>query len=192
MILAHEIGLHKSHVRSQLFEEWACEWKRLSTVMHKSGYCRAKRTYHRHEHSHVAHGREAHNEEMVGFILIILILLVKNKGLSKGRCTSSSDGKPSCICVLLECRRVAGRWQARDRAANSIKLTLTLLSVLICSVGALHLLAHVVNLERENREAVDCPCRRLGVETCVGEHIHVAVLLTEIRVNLLNEVGTVD
>ena len=63
--------------------------------------------------------------------------------------------------------------------------------MLIGSIGTLHLFLHVVNLQNQDREAVDGPCRTLGVQPGISLQGHLAVVLQEITVNLLHQVGTV-
>ena len=63
--------------------------------------------------------------------------------------------------------------------------------MLFRGIGALHLLSHVVDLEREDGEAVDGPRRTLGIDTCIGQRDNVAILVAQIAVYLLHEVGAV-
>ena len=69
--------------------------------------------------------------------------------------------------------------------------------MLLGCVIAQRLLLHVVDLQRQDAESVDSPCRTLGIEPCIGLDDDVAVFLAEIGINLLYEVsavlvGTVD
>ena len=58
-------------------------------------------------------------------------------------------------------------------------------------VGACGLFAHVINLQGQDGEAVDGPCRALGVEPCVGQRVHLGVFLAEVGVYLLHEISAV-
>ena len=56
---------------------------------------------------------------------------------------------------------------------------------------ALGLFLHVIDLERENAKTVDSPCRTLGIDSSIVEHLHILVEIEEIRVDLLNKIRTV-
>ena len=58
-------------------------------------------------------------------------------------------------------------------------------------VGAVHLLFHVVNLEAEDREAVDGPGRAFGIDCRIGQRLHLFVFIQEETVDQLYEVGAV-
>ena len=59
------------------------------------------------------------------------------------------------------------------------------------SLRTVYLLLHVINLEGENAQAVNSPCRTLGIDARIRLHLYVLISLTEVRVNLLHEVSTV-
>ena len=59
------------------------------------------------------------------------------------------------------------------------------------SVGALHLLLHVVNLQSQDAETVDGPGWTFGVDGSIVLTLHAVELGVEVTVNLLYQVGTV-
>ena len=63
--------------------------------------------------------------------------------------------------------------------------------MLLFGILSLHLFFHVVYLQGEYRQPVNCPCGTLSVESCIRQRFHLTVLLSEIRVNLLHKVGPV-
>ena len=72
-----------------------------------------------------------------------------------------------------------------------VELGLALGDVFRSCVLALHLLAHVVNLECEDGEAVNSPCRRLCVDGGVREHLDVSVVSAEVCVDVFHHVSAV-
>ncbi len=58
-------------------------------------------------------------------------------------------------------------------------------------VVARRLCLHVVNFERENRQAVKCPCRAFGVDGGVGQRAHVGKFRAEECVEFLHHVRAV-
>ena len=60
-----------------------------------------------------------------------------------------------------------------------------------CGLRAIDLLLHVVNLEGENTQTVNSPCRTFGIDASIRQNFHLRILLTEVGVDLLYEVGTV-
>ena len=74
---------------------------------------------------------------------------------------------------------------------QDVQLELATLAVVVGGIGALGLLAHVIDFQGKDAQAVDGPCRALGVDGGIGQRLHVAELLSEVGVNLLDEVGAV-
>ena len=72
-----------------------------------------------------------------------------------------------------------------------VELRLALCNVLGTGIGALCLLPHVVNLQGEDAQAIKGPSRALGIERGLGEHLHIAIELTEVGVDLLHQVRAV-
>ncbi len=63
---------------------------------------------HRNGHGYISESGEAHHQHIAGKFLFIF--WHKAQGWWPGRCTSSSAGTPSCICVRLRCLQAAYRW----------------------------------------------------------------------------------
>ena len=74
---------------------------------------------------------------------------------------------------------------------KNVELCLALCAVLVVDIGALHLLLHVVYLEREDGVAVDSPCGALGVDGRSLKWGDVLIQIEEIAVDELDKVGAV-
>lgn len=88
-------------------------------------------------------------------------------------------------------QRVDSSCQVALLLEEDIELGLALGAVLIAGVLTLGLLAHMVDLEREDAKAVDGPGGTLGIDGRIGQRLDVAVEREEVAVDALYEVGAV-
>ena len=61
----------------------------------------------------------------------------------------------------------------------------------VIDVRTLGLARHVVDLEREDRQAVDRPGRRLGVQTRIGRRTDLAVLVQQVGIDIFDHIRPV-
>ena len=83
------------------------------------------------------------------------------------------------------CRKVGTLFQ------QDVELGAALFTMLFGGVGAIHFLLHMVDFQGQNGESVYGPSRAFGIDAGIGQSHHLFVLVEEIAVDKLHQVGAV-
>ena len=86
---------------------------------------------------------------------------------------------------------VDGSRQVGALGEEHAELLRALVVMLLGDVGAINFYLHVVDLQIEDRQAVDGPSWRFGIDGGVGQHLNVLEGVEEVAVDHLNEIGAI-